>query len=173
MKSFFSAACHHTHSPQFSFILSYKIWHFQTDYQRIRNQVKHPWDLARDSVRFLHIIIFRVRNPRLTDSSFRINICDVRDKRQKPGTSLPAGEFSPLIPAQTCVKSYFPKKNGQITIFSEYDPFERRSLYVYFSPVHPAHDRMADDTSGALFCLPHSADRLWGRTCVLFCTGFR
>lgn len=32
---------------------------------------------------------------------------------------------------------------------------------------------MADDTPSALFCLSHSADRLWGRICGLFCAVFR
>lgn len=93
-------------------------------------------------------------------------------KGLEPGTSLLTGGFLTLIPAQTCVSSYFQRETSKLRIFSEYDPFERRSLYVHFSPVHPAHDRMADDTPGALFCLPYSADSLWGRICVLFCTGF-
>ena len=65
----------------------------------------------RHDLRFLHIIIFRVRNPYLTDSSFPINICDVGARGQKPASGLLAGGFLTLIPAQTCVSSYFSSFN--------------------------------------------------------------
>ena len=41
---------------------------------------------------------------------------------------------------------------------------EGSSFYVQVSRIHPAHDRLANDTTGTVFCLSHPADDLWHGT---------
>ena len=73
-----------------------------------------------DSVRFLHITIFRVRNPCLTDLSFRINICDVRGKRSE-ARHKPACRriFNPDPRSNMCKQPFFKEKRTNYRYFQD------------------------------------------------------